>query len=385
MNNSLSRLTAVIQQYDGIGSKDQLAAIITDRFQLRRDRSVFECNDFALRFSSSISINFSNTVLSLSNLRKFDDRPFIVCVVTPSQNYCLLANTTFLKKISHSSQQLRENNIRGSFNGSDIVREFAGIANTPRNFARLFAIHAEIGFEGNLVRLVEATNNISPTGKHYAIDSSAMALILDAPQRAVEFVTSASYTALKADLDAKVEAYRPYILLAALIENVNLRGRVIEYLVAGEDERLRLEIVEALQSKNRMIPSFRTDRELGDYSKHFADYYTETDVKTKIMILNSNPKAYNIDKLLMFLSQPKSVFMVYFIGIEPGRMVATVLLSVFQKRLLEVTILLRHWSGRNSRGVTQFEGQVVHDLILHPSLEIDEGQCAEVLNQLMQL
>lgn len=66
-------------------------------------------------------------MLSLSNLRKYDDRPFIACVVTPTENFCLMANTTLLKKISHTSQQLRENNIRGSFNGSDIAREFEGI------------------------------------------------------------------------------------------------------------------------------------------------------------------------------------------------------------------------------------------------------------------
>ena len=82
--------------------------------------------------------------------------------MTPLKNYLYLANTSFLKKISHSSQQLRENNIRGSFNGSDIVRHFEGIANSPENFDRLFNIHAGVGFEGNLVRLVEATNNISP-------------------------------------------------------------------------------------------------------------------------------------------------------------------------------------------------------------------------------
>lgn len=73
----------------------------------------------------------------------------------------LLSNTTFLKKISHSSQQLREENIRGSFNGSDIWRQFHNIENSHENFEALFAIHKEIGFEGNLARLVEATNSTS--------------------------------------------------------------------------------------------------------------------------------------------------------------------------------------------------------------------------------
>ena len=94
-------------------------------------------------------------------------------------------------------------------------------------------------------------------------------------------------------------------------------------------------------------------------------------MKTKIMILNSNPKAYNLDKILEFLTFEKSVFMFYFVGIEPARIVNTVLISMFQERLLKATILLKHWSGRNSRGVTQFEGKAINSLILKPEFQIE--------------
>lgn len=47
------------------------------------------------------------------------------------------------------------------------MREFEGIENNPENIERLFNIHEGIGFEGNLVRLVEATNNISPSGSKF--------------------------------------------------------------------------------------------------------------------------------------------------------------------------------------------------------------------------
>jgi len=113
MTDALHRLLELIKQNNGINDKARLARIVADAFHLTKDRSVYYCTDYALRFSSSVSRNFGNTVLSLSNLRKYDNRPFIVCLVTPSRNYCLIANTTFLKKISHSSQELRENNIRG--------------------------------------------------------------------------------------------------------------------------------------------------------------------------------------------------------------------------------------------------------------------------------
>lgn len=126
MSDAIDALLSLVRRHDAINDKARLTQIVAESFALTRDRSVYYCPDFAVRFSASASRSFSNTVLSLSNLRKYDDRPFIVCLVTPQRNYCFLANTTFLKKVSHSSQELRQNNIRGSFNGSDIVREFEG-------------------------------------------------------------------------------------------------------------------------------------------------------------------------------------------------------------------------------------------------------------------
>lgn len=385
MTDALQRLLTLIKDHDGINDKARLTNIVADAFHLVKDRSVYYSVDYALRFSSSAGRNFANTVLSLSNLSKFDDRPFVVCLVTPSQNHCLIANTTFLKKISHSSQELRENNIRGSFNGSDIVREFEGISNIAENIGRLYAIHAEIGFDGNLARLVEATNNISPTGFKYHISEQASAAILDAPRRATCFVDAEDCVVLKAELDAQVDKFKTEILLAALIENGNVRGRIIEYLIAGEDEALREQLISALKDGDRGLPQFKTENTLGDYHRRFDAFDTETDVKTKIMILNSNPKAYNLDKILEYLARDRSVFMFYFVGIDPGEMVRTVLVSMFQRDLLRSTILLRHWSGRNSRGVTQFEGKTVNDLILIPDSAIDECESVQFLERVIAL
>ncbi len=208
MTEAIEALLAMIRANDGINDKAQLTKLVCPKFNLIRDRSVYYCADFAIRFSASADRNFANTVASLSRVQKYDDRPFISCIVTPAENYCRLANTTFLKKISHSSQQLRENNIRGSFNGSDIGREFEGIPNEPGNFARLFEIHAAIGFEGNLPRLVEATNNISPTGHKFAVDDATKEIILSAPNRAGAFAKSDDCAALKRDLDSKVAKFK---------------------------------------------------------------------------------------------------------------------------------------------------------------------------------
>ena len=385
MRDPLETVLRVIHENDGINDKARLANLLAESFSLTKDRSVYYCADYAIRFSSSATQNFGNTVLSLSNLRKFDDRPFVVCLVTPTKNFCLIANTTFLKKISHSSQELRENNIRGSFNGSDIVREFEGIGNATENVRRLFDIHAEVGFEGNLPRLVEATNNISPSGAKFVVREIALGNILAAPSRAIHFAASPDARTLKSELDAMVAKYKTEICLAALIENVNVRGRVIEYLIAGDDERLRQCLIAALKSGRSGLPSFKTKNALGDYQRRFDAFDTETDVKTKIMILNSNPKAYNLDKMLEFLARDRSVFMFYFVGVDPGSIVNTALVSMFQKNLLGATILLRHWAGRNSRGVSQFEGKAINSLIERPSAQIDVPKAKDFLKRVIAL
>lgn len=385
MCDRLASLIQMIEANDGINDKAYLSNLVAERFGLTRDRSVYFCADFAIRFSASSSRNFGNTVLSLSHLRRYDDCPFIVCLVTPSKNYCLIANTTFLRKISHSSLDLRINNIRGSFNGSDIMRDLGEIENCSENIQRLFEIHIGIGFEGNLPRLVEATNNISPSGTKFLISDAARDQILSAPQRAIGFITSPYVSALKEDLDSKVNKYKNEILLAALIENVNVRGRAIEYLIAGNDEGLRRDLIAALRSSSRGLPPFKTENTLGDYRKRYDAFDTETDVKTKIMMLNSNPKAYNLDKMLGFLASDHSVFMLYFVGIDPGRVVRTILVSMFQKDLLDATILLKHWAGRNSRGVSQFQGKAINALIEQPSTQIDELKAQAYLSQLIAL
>jgi hypothetical protein len=103
------------------------------------------------------------------------------------------------------------------------------------------------------------------------------------------------------------------------------------------------------------------------------------------MILSSNPKAYNLDKMLEFLANSRSVFLFYFVGVDPGKVVSTVLVSMFQEKLLRATILLKHWSGRNSRGVTQFEGKAINGLIVRPEIAIDTGEARLFLQRVIAL
>ena len=72
-------------------------------------------------------------------------------------------------------------------------------------------------------------------------------------------------------------------------------------------------------------------------------------------------------------------------GVAPTSIVNTVLVSMFQADLLHSTILLKHWSGRNSRGVTQFEGKTIEDLILNPRHDIQILSAKSFLEQVIAL
>jgi len=376
---------AFIKSHDGIGNKAELASMVAEKFMLVKDRTVYYCDSFAVRFSFSSNDSFSNTVLSLSKLQKFDHIPFFVCLVTQSENKIYCANSTFLLKISHSSQTLTQYNIKGSFNGSDINKNFEGIENNRENLLRLFAIHSEIGFDGNLIRLVEATNNISPTGKRFEIGENEKANICNSIYRAIDFCKTPDFMTLKDELDAKVEKYKNEIIIASHIENVNIRGRIIEYFIAGDNEELKKNLVNDIHEEYNRLPAFKTENTLGDYIRIFDHHHTETDVKTKIVILNSNPKAYNIDKFLEFHNRSNTVFCFYFIGIDAEKIFNKVLVSVFQKDLIRSTILLKHWAGRNSRGVTQFEGNTIQLLLESPNNDIEPAESKDFLSRLFDL
>lgn len=365
----IGQFTAFISNRDSCTDKSRLQNEVQQAFGLVKDRSVFYCDWFAVRFCKAASRNFGNTVLSLSALHRYDNIPFLVCLVTPARNYLLLANTTFLRKISHSSQELRRDNIKGSFNGSDIMREFEGVENAPENFEFLFNSHENYTFEENLDRLVEATNHIAPTGKRFLPTAAQTEWIRGSVDRAVSFLRSAEYDILNGDLNARVRAVESEIAIAAFIDNVNLRGRIIEYLITAEDD-LKETLMRCLRAKQPLPEIFTADK-LGDYAREFENYRTQTDIKTKVLFLSSNPKGYNIDKLLSFLSEEKSVYLVYVVAIDKDRMIQTRLCSMFHRQLLSGTRIMKHWAGRNSRGVTQYDGRALEAIVEEFDAEID--------------
>lgn len=318
--------------------KQAVAAEPAQALQLTKHRSVYACDQYAARFSSASGKSFSNVVLSLSALRKFDSIPFIVVLLRPDSTEFFLANTTFLKKISHSSHQLRVGNIRGSFLGHDIMRNYEGIPNCPENFDALFAIHQEFSWEENLERLVKATSNIAGTGKRFSPNNAQVAAILKSPDIAAALVDSEAYLQVKQELAQIVEERSDPILTAAKIDNINVRGNQIEQLITGGIN----------------------EHGLADMICYVNQFELQLEIKTKLMDRASSPKAYNIDKALETLSNGETVIAFCFVGIySSARRVTASTVSIFDNTVLDATRVQFHWAGRNSRGVTQLTGDLV--------------------------
>jgi hypothetical protein len=253
-------------------------------------------------------------------------------------------------------------NIKGSFNGSNIMRNSDELANIPENFDELFAIHEGMEWEDNLQRLVDASADIKPTSSKFIPTAENRTSLQQAPLRAQEFINSPYFSTLLNDLRARCESAKDAILIASHIENVNIRGRIIEALITTSKEQ-RTNILNNLANMENRLPIYDTKNGLGDYNKSFVDVDTYTDIKTKIIYLNSNPKAYNIDKFLKCMSEERSVFMFFFIGINEEGITNTILCSVFHDELLDATRLQDHWAGRSTRGVAQFTGEKINNLL----------------------
>lgn len=86
------------------------------------------------------------------------------------------------------------------------------------------------------------------------------------------------------DLRNRVRAVESEIAIAALIDNVKLRGQIIEYLITAEDD-LKETLMRCLHAR-RPLPKVFTADELGDYERQFDHYLTETDIKTKKALLS---------------------------------------------------------------------------------------------------
>lgn len=388
MNQIVHDFVDLVENNKGINTKAEMIEIICRNFGMVKDgRALYHTEFFAAVFCYSKNNSFNNVVLSLSKLEKYDRIPcFVVLVKKNLDNIVYLINTTFLDKISHSSQDLRVDNIRGSFLGSNIRKDLAEISkrNVPEDFDELFSYHQGFTWQESIERLVESTNGIKPNKVKAELDDEERINLFNAPSRAVRFVQSKDYDALLTDLCDRCEEVKDAILVASHIDNVNIRGRLIEVLITSDKEK-RGKLLQNLGEVEHLLPTYDTKNDLGDYVREFANSDSYTDIKTKILYLDSNPKAYNVDKFLKCMGKSKSVFMFFFIGIDETGVVNTVLASVFHDKLQNTTLLQHHWAGKGTRGVAQFNGKTINELLKEDRFvnSINEEESKQFLENLL--
>lgn len=366
MNGNVHKFVDFIERNKAVNTKEQMIELVCNNFTMVKDgKALYHTDFFAVVFCYSKNNSFSNAVLSLSKLEKYDHIPcFVVVVKKDVDNVIYMINTTFLNKISHSSKDLRVDNIKGSLLGSNIRKNFEeiGKSNKPSDFDDLFSYHQGFTWQENLERLVESTNQIKPQKQKAILGKVEQDNLFKAPERAKEFINSEDYITLVDDLRKRCEEVKDAILVASRIDNVNIRGRLIEVIITSSKEE-RNQLLINLKRAESLLPTYDTKNELGDYIRRFDKADTYTDIKTKVLYLDSNPKAYNIDKFLECMSKEKTVFMFFFIGIDETGIMNTALVSVFHDQLQETTLLQHHWAGRATRGVAQFNGKTINDIL----------------------
>ena len=348
-------------------SKKDLEVFLVQTLNLNKQRSVFTCDNHSFRVSQvrGNTKGFSNVVLGLSTLLKYDDKPFVVIVVRDNTLQFLISNTTFLKKISHSSHTLTTQNIKGSFLGHDIYSEYAGIKNTEKNFRTLFNIHQQNTLSENIERLVASTDKIKGKENIFTPNTQQRDLILLSPLRYSEIIKQADYIDLATNLQNKILYLKQQILDASFDENINTRGSTIEQIITdGISEHRAEDIIVLLRDGTKVL----------------------IDIKTKLSHLNSNPKAFNIDKALKTFSEPDEIFCFLMILIDRQESnIKSNLIPVLSTIFLQKLEIRHHWAGRNSRGVTQLSGDIYALFNSANSPTIDIKSATKYLQSLLDI
>lgn len=304
--------------------------------EIVKDGALFCGDGYALRLSSDDTgtANSSNTICGFRKIVKYDDVPCVSCNVRPKEAEFSLMNTTFIKKVSHSSQKLTVNKMRGSINHTDIMKEVEEIKNDPCNFVKLLKIHRSVYQKDNIERIVNSTLDIKPSKEKFTPTEKERKRLFASPFLSKAIAGSDEYRDINNKLHQKVQSEHDRIIECAKQNNAKNRGDGIEEIITGK----------------------KPDHGLCDV---IESIYDETSVgigiKTKIVSDGSNPTLYSIDKVLQWLADG-SIFALFIIEVDSNnKVIRKILLSIFDRTIIEASTIQQHWSGRNARGHTQLE------------------------------
>ena len=345
-------------------NKQKIVDYIVSKYNLKKERKLYLSQNLSIRFSSSKS-GYSNTFLGLKKILENDTKPLIACIIREKQIEFLIANSTFINCISHSSKLLTTNNIKGSANLSNIIKEFSEMRNEPSNFNKLFELHNCIPQKDNIERIVHNTQNIKSKGKKYNPSESQSKIIHGVVEFTKSLENDSEFINFKNLLIQKVYNLKFEILETSKIDNVNIRGNKIEQILTkGVNSHDLGDILQIINNDNKII----------------------IDIKSKLLNASSSPAAYNIDKLLEAISVKKTYFGYLFIGInDEKKEVKAELLSFIDNFLIDNTNIQHHWSGRNSRGTTQLNDNIKNIFLDNFESRIDTYKAGIFIDSLIKL
>jgi len=81
-------------------NKAEIEAAFVQVASVQKERSVYVGKNYAIRFSEANTGSFSNSVMSLSRLKKYDSLPMVICIVRPNNIEFRLGNAHRLEDLS---------------------------------------------------------------------------------------------------------------------------------------------------------------------------------------------------------------------------------------------------------------------------------------------
>lgn len=124
---------------------------------------------------------------------------------------------------------------------------------------------------------------------------------------------------------------------------------------------------------------------MGDYERRFSNYHVKVDIKSKLLYRSGNPKVFNIDKVLSFLAQPNSIYLLYIVAVDETDNIHPRLCSIYEERLLNNMTNQSKWAGKNGRGTTQCKNKALKEIVVSHDQNIDFVAAQEFLMQCLNL
>lgn len=312
--------------------KNAIKRQLASQFDLALSRGLLLGRDFDVSVKVLKGSGYTNAVTSIKNLINRIYKPVFNIVVSPSGLRVYLLHLKFINKVSHSSKALSMDNWRGTVLGSNISD---GALVTSDNFKQLWEECIDEDFTSLLNSIVNNTHEIKAKNSKIEVTEQLLQLVKsnieysdahDISNEIRDILNESLYNNItQEDVDSFNES------------DVNTRGNNIEKLILG---------------------SVNNQHDFADY---MYDDSTAVDIKTHLKGSSSNPKLFNLDKYVNFLTIHKGRCSFYLYIVEIGDTLDTVetyCYNIYATDLVKGLNVVNTNAGRNSLGVVQ--GKIKH-------------------------